>query len=112
MRVKAEAGKSFAEEDQRFHQLLFRCQDNHTLSALIDVFWTAFYKASDFANLTNPTPLATWRDHHEIVEAIAARDAGLARKRLAAHYSGIQKVLEMNRPAESGKENQSREVLE
>ena len=48
------AGESFAEEDQHFHQLLFRCQDNHTLSALIDVFWTAFYKASDFANLDNP----------------------------------------------------------
>jgi DNA-binding FadR family transcriptional regulator len=112
MRVKAEAGKSFAEEDQLFHQLLFRCQDNHTLSALIDVFWIAFYKASDFANLANPTPLATWRDHHEIVEAVAARDAGLARQRLDAHYSGIQQVLEMNRPNGNGRKNQSREELE
>lgn len=110
MRVKAEAGESFAEEDQSFHRLLFRCQDNATLSALIDVFWMAFYKASDFANLANPTPLATWRDHHEIVEAIAAKDVDLARQRLDAHYSGIQRVLAMNRPAEAGEEDQSREV--
>lgn len=112
MRVKAEAGESFAEEDQRFHRLLFRCQDNHTLSALIDVFWTAFYKASDFANLSNPNPLATWKDHHDIVEAVAAGDADLARRRLDAHYSGIQKVLEMNRPAGGGSEKQKREVTE
>ena len=113
MRAKAEAGASFAEEDQRFHQLLFRCQDNRTLSALIDVFWTAFNKASDFANLANPAPLATWQDHHDIVDAIAARDVELARRRLDAHYSGIQRVLAMNRPAEAGKEeNQQREVLE
>lgn len=96
MRARAEHG-SFAEEDQLFHQLLFRCQNNKMLSALIDIFWTAFYKASDFANLTNPTPLATWRDHHEIVEAIAARDVEAARRRLDAHYSGIQRVIAVTR---------------
>ena len=112
MRVKAEAGENFAEEDQRFHRLLFRCQGNHTLSALIDVFWTAFYKASDFANLSNPTPLATWKDHHDIVEAVAARDAGLARRRLDAHYTGIQKVLEMNSPAVVTDGTHTREVQE
>ena len=74
MRERPSASESFAEEDQQFHQLLFRCQNNHMLSALIDMFWVAFYKASDFVNLDNPTPLATWRDHHEIVEAVAASD--------------------------------------
>ena len=48
------AMRTFAEEDQQFHQLLFRCQNNQMLSRLIDVFWMAFYKASDFANLANP----------------------------------------------------------
>jgi DNA-binding FadR family transcriptional regulator len=97
MREHAERNESFAEYDRQFHQLLFRCQNNKMLSALIDIFWTAFYKASDFANLTNPTPLATWRDHHDIVEAIAAKDVEAARRRLAAHYSGIQNVVAMNR---------------
>lgn len=97
MRQRAERGQTFAEEDQRFHQLLFRCQNNKMLSSLIDIFWTAFYKVSGFANLSNPNPLATWRDHHEIVEAIAAKDVEAARRRLSEHYSGIQKVIAMNR---------------
>lgn len=97
MRAKAARSQSFAAEDQEFHQLLFRCHGNRTLTGLIDVFWQAFYKASDFANLTNENPMATWRDHHEIVEAIAARDVEGARRRLDAHYHGIQNVLEMNR---------------
>jgi DNA-binding FadR family transcriptional regulator len=101
MRARAERNESFAEEDQQFHQLLFRCQQNNMLSALIDIFWTAFYKASNFANLDNPTPLATWKDHHEIVEAIAAKDVEGARRRLAEHYSGIRQVIAMNRSGEA-----------
>jgi len=97
MRERAERGQSFAEHDQHFHQLLFRCQNNQMLSALIDIFWMAFYKASDFANLTNPTPLDTWRDHQEIVDAVAAKDVEAARRRLSAHYNGIQNVVAMNR---------------
>ena len=96
MRARAEVNESFAEEDQQFHQLLFRCQNNKMLSALIDIFWSAFYKASGFANLTNPTPLATWRDHHEIVEAVAAGDVEAARERLSKHYRGIQQVIATN----------------
>lgn len=97
MRQRAERNESFAEEDQQFHQMLFRCQKNHMLSALIDIFWLAFNKASNFTNLDNPTPLATWRDHHEIVEAIAAKDIEAARARLADHYKGIQDVIAKNR---------------
>ncbi|WP_224544515.1 FadR/GntR family transcriptional regulator [Mesorhizobium sp. CA16] len=97
MRQRAERSESFAEEDQQFHQMLFRCQNNHMLSALIDIFWVAFNKASDFTNLDNPTPLATWRDHHEIVEAVAAKDVDMARSRLDDHYRGIQQVIAKNR---------------
>lgn len=97
MKLRAERNESFAREDQRFHQLLFRCQNNRMLSTLIDIFWMAFNKASDFNNLDNPTPLDTWRDHHEIVEAIANKDVEQARKRLDAHYLGIQQVIARNR---------------
>ena len=97
MKARAERQESFAKEDQQFHQLLFRCQNNHMLSALIDIFWTAFNKASNFSNLNNPTPLDTWRDHHEIVEAVARKDVGQARQRLDDHYRGIQQVIARNR---------------
>ena len=102
MRQRAERNESFAEEDQLFHQLLFRCQNNQMLSALIDIFWIAFYKASDFANLDNPNPLATWRDHQQIVDAIEARDVAAPGARLAAHYSGIREVVASNQPKTSG----------
>lgn len=97
MKVRAERQESFAKEDQQFHQLLFRCQNNHMLSALIDIFWTAFNKASNFSDLDNPEPLDTWRDHHEIVEAVARKDVEQARKRLDDHYRGIQQVIARNR---------------
>jgi DNA-binding FadR family transcriptional regulator len=100
MRERAERNESFAEEDQLFHQLLFRSQGNLMLTKLIDVFWLAFYKASDFVNLDNPSPLTTWRDHHEIVEAIAARDVEAARQRLDRHYQGIQDVIAKNKRAQ------------
>lgn len=97
MRQRAERNESFAEEDELFHRLLFRCQNNRMLTALIEVFWRAFYKASNFANLDNSDPLSTWRDHHEIVEAIAARDVKRARKRLDEHYEGILQVIANNK---------------
>lgn len=97
MRAKALRDESFAAEDQEFHQLLFRCQNNRMLTALLDIFWLAFYKASGLADLGNPSPLDTWRDHQGIVEAVAARDVPGARLRLDAHYRGIQDLVAINR---------------
>jgi DNA-binding GntR family transcriptional regulator len=64
----------------------------------------AFYKASDFVNLDNPDPLATWKDHHEIVEAVAARNVEAARARLDHHYHGILGVIAKSR--EGSRDNQ------
>ncbi|MCC7319629.1 MAG: FadR family transcriptional regulator [Rubellimicrobium sp.] len=97
MHRRALKGESFAEEDQQFHHLLFRCQNNRMLTSLLEVFWRAFYKVSDFANLANSDPLATWQDHHDIVEAVARRDAEAARARLDRHYDGIMQVIDRNR---------------
>lgn len=97
MRMRAERGENFATEDRQFHLLMFRCQNNRALSSLIDIFWTAFNKASAVADLGDRSPVATWRDHHAIVEAIAARDADLARQRLEDHYRGFTEVLARNR---------------
>lgn len=97
MRVHAEKGEAFAEDDQLFHRLLFRCQDNETLVRLIDVFWMAFYKASDFVNLDNLDPVGTWKDHAAIVDAVEARDLDEAKLRLDRHYQGISRVIANNK---------------
>lgn len=96
MRERAERNESFAQEDQKFHQLLFRCQNNQMLGKLLDIFWIAFNRASNFNDLENPNPLDTWKDHHEIVEAVARKDVEEARRKLDDHYKGIGQVIEQN----------------
>jgi DNA-binding FadR family transcriptional regulator len=97
MGLHAQRGESFAEDDQLFHRLLFRCQGNETLARLIDVFWLAFYKASDFVNLDNLDPIGTWRDHAAIVDAVEARNVEEAKLRLDRHYEGISRVIANNK---------------
>jgi len=101
MRQRAERSETFAAEDQQFHTLLFRCQNNRMLTGLIDVFWMAFYKASDFVNLTNADPMATWQDHYDIYAAIEARDVAAARCRLDQHYDGIARLLAIRKDAKT-----------
>lgn len=97
MRARAERGESFPDEDREFHQQLFRCQGNEVLLRLIEVFWLAFYKASDFVNLENSDPTETWRDHVAIVDAVEAGDLAGAKDRLDKHYAGINRVIEHNK---------------
>jgi DNA-binding FadR family transcriptional regulator len=99
MGERARRGESFAEQDQQFHQALFRCLGNATLLRLLDVFWLAFFKAADDLTLDNPDPLATWRDHDAIVTAPTARDPEAARRRLDQHYDGITRLLARTQPA-------------
>ncbi|MEJ7138255.1 FadR/GntR family transcriptional regulator [Amphibiibacter pelophylacis] len=93
MHDRARQGQSFPEEDREFHRILFRSQGNEVLLRLIDVFWLAFYKASDFVNLENMDPMSTWRDHQDIVDAIASGKLSSVRERLAQHYQGVDKTL-------------------
>jgi DNA-binding FadR family transcriptional regulator len=93
MRAHADRGESFATEDQAFHQAMFRSLGNAMLLRLLDVFWLAFFKAANDLTLANPDPVATWRDHHAIVEALAVRDVAAARRRLDQHYDGIAGLL-------------------
>lgn len=97
MRDRAERGESFGAEDQAFHKTLFRCCGNETLGRLLDIFWLAFFKASDDLTLDNPDPMATWRDHKAIVSAIERGDTAGARALLDAHYDGITRLLTASR---------------
>jgi len=98
MRERAEKGESFPDEDRLFHQLLFRSQENEILLRLLEVFWLAFYKASDFVNLSNNDPMQTWREHAAIVDAIEAGDLDAAKEHLYKHYDGIERVIQHNKP--------------
>jgi DNA-binding FadR family transcriptional regulator len=105
MRVHAERGESFPDEDREFHRLLFRCQGNEVLLRLIEVFWLAFYKASDFVNLANDDPMRTWRDHADIVDAIETGDLVSTKDRLERHYEGIMHVIALNKLQQAPRED-------
>lgn len=94
MRIKAEQGVEFAEEDRQFHQVLFENQDNQILLKLLDIFWFAFHKATNRADLRNNNPLSTYHDHAAIIEAIANKDVAQARYTLEHHYDAIEARLE------------------
>jgi DNA-binding FadR family transcriptional regulator len=93
MKERAACGGSFAEEDRRFHQQLFASLGNGMLLSLIEIFWLVFYRVSGFGKLDNPDPLATCRDHEEILAAVVAGDAPRARDCLDQHYAGIAAVV-------------------
>ena len=95
MRQRAKRGQGFPDEDRAFHRCLYERLGNRMLLRLIDTFWLAFSRAVQHAALlTDATPLSTYQDHLEIVEAIAARDVPRARLALGQHYAGIQTKLE------------------
>lgn len=99
MGAHARRGETFADEDQQFHALLFRCQNNETFTRLIDIFWLAFYKASDFVNLDTVDPIATWKDHAAIVDAVEKKDLAEVQQRLDRHYEGISRVITASKSA-------------
>lgn len=99
MGAHARRGETFADEDQLFHALLFRCQNNETFTRLIDIFWLAFYKASDFVNLDTVDPIATWKDHAAIVDAVEKKDLAEVQQRLDRHYEGISRVITASKSA-------------
>jgi DNA-binding FadR family transcriptional regulator len=95
MRQRAKRGQGFPDEDRAFHCCLYERLGNRMLLRLIDTFWLAFSRAVQHAAvLTDATPLSTYQDHLEIVDAIAARDVPRARLALEQHYAGIQAKLE------------------
>ncbi len=93
MGARAGRNEAFPEEDRQFHLLLFRCLGNKALDQLIAIFWAAFHKTSNFVNLKNSDPLATWCDHTAIVEAVISGNVADARRRLDQHYEGILRVI-------------------
>lgn len=94
MKIKAEQGDSFTEEDRQFHRVIFENQDNQVLLKLLDVFWLAFNKATNRADLRNNNPIGTFNDHAAIFEAIVNKDPEQARKALDQHYAVIEGRLE------------------
>ena len=92
-RAAAESGSPLDGPDREFHQILARNLDNRVLKGLIDVFWRTYNRAAQSIDLMNVDPLATYRDHVAIYEALAAGDAAAARVTIDRHFDGIRSLL-------------------
>jgi DNA-binding FadR family transcriptional regulator len=103
MRLKAEAGESFPEEDRAFHRALFEHLDNRLLIKLLDIFWQTFHKVSKGANLPKYEVMQTYQDHAAIVEALKSGDVSRTRLELKNHYHGIE-----NRVAQAKQSGQAK----
>jgi DNA-binding FadR family transcriptional regulator len=92
MRVRAENGEPFPEEDRAFHQCLFDHLNNQTFLRLLDIFWLAFHKAvyNHALSIWDPSPMQTFLDHAAIVEAVQDGDVKTAQIALAQHYAGLE----------------------
>ena len=89
----AEKGDTFPEEDREFHNTLYRHLDNNALLKVLDVFWLAFRKASDHADINDHDPMSTYRDHVAIVDAVATGNAERVRVALDLHYASLENRL-------------------
>ena len=96
MRVRAEDGQSFPDEDRAFHKQLFAKVDNRVLSRLIDVFWLAHDRAAQHSDLVDPNPLSTYQWHEEIFSALTSGKADLLLENIDQHYDGIYARLSRN----------------
>ncbi len=89
----AEAGGPLDGPDREFHRLLARNLDNRVLIGLIDVFWRTYHRAAQSIDLVNVDPVATYRDHVAIFEAIASGDVAAAKVTIDRHFDGIRTLL-------------------
>lgn len=92
MRQLAAEGKTFLDEDERFHALLYEGLDNRTLAGVLSGFWQFFKTAS--TNITTGRDLPrTAAVHAAIVDAIEAGDDELAAHRLNIHFFDVRDRL-------------------
>lgn len=97
MCTRAKREEPFVEEDRQFHQLLFNHLGNRTLLRLLDTFWLTFSLASKHADIRDPHPMRTYKDHADILSAVATKDVGKACEALVQHYAGISERLKRER---------------
>lgn len=88
MEEAAARGQMFAQQDWRFHEVLYRPTGNRLLVLLLEAFWNV----SDRVRQTTPSPehlQITARHHRELVDALAAGDGAAAAEAMRVHFSGI-----------------------
>ncbi|GDY65787.1 transcriptional regulator [Streptomyces avermitilis] len=91
METAGRAGRSFAELDREFHELLYASLGNAFVPQLLGAFWTVFRRVAGARDWTDdPAPAVTARRHRDILTALRARDVEGAQRAMADHFRGIE----------------------
>ena len=90
---KINAGESYIECDEEFHERLFGVLDNITLVKLFKVFWSAFDNYDEELVLA-PDPQRVIKEHQDVFEAVKQRDPDLARQMLLIQFEGFEERIQ------------------
>ncbi|MBI1257028.1 MAG: FCD domain-containing protein [Chloroflexi bacterium] len=93
MRLKAEKGQRFPEEDRRFHQSLFASLNNQTLLKILDGYWLILNNADQLIEFLNKNPFWTYELHVPIVDAFVKGDVEATQNALNQHYANLENQL-------------------
>lgn len=96
MRIKAQQGRAFPDEDRRFHQCLFENLNNKTLLKILDAFWLTLNKADQVIDLQDKNPLWTYEFHIPIVESFVKGNVEATREAIQQHYANLEGRLSQN----------------
>lgn len=87
--ARFDTGKTFADLDERFHNVLYQSLDNDTFVQLLNVFWRAFETVNN--TLAGDIDIRTeYKAHYAIFDAIKQRDPALAREKLLASFKNLE----------------------
>jgi DNA-binding FadR family transcriptional regulator len=110
MHSEAKAGRSFLDQDERFHAVLYEQLGNRTVSGLLAAFWQ-FFKAASSTVTTGQDLPHTAAVHSAIVDALEAGDADLAVHRMDAHFFDVRDRLRRVQQAAPGGDAKALRVL-
>lgn len=98
---KLRDGKTYAEEDFRFHRKLFEIAGNPLGMQLFGITWEVRMRTVDPGFWRLPGSASEVDIHADIVSALRARDPGRARLAVLAHYEYSDEKLARQAAAES-----------
>lgn len=88
-RAKVRAGRSYAEEDTRFHEIIGQASRNELLVTMLSVIWDVLRASREQWLQTNARAHASLEAHERILAALQARDPEGARAAAAQHIHAV-----------------------
>lgn len=85
----------YEDQDQAFHQALYKILDNKLLANLTDAFWIAHRKAEEKSIPSSCSKWSVFEYHQKILNAVEDKDFKLARNMMIEHFQEIEERLRL-----------------